>query len=76
MKETLFVCVCYLLAPWRAGVGWRGAGDVQGTGATAGGGGASDPDRDTQTVAMILKHAAHFLILNRNLDEEAQISRS
>ena len=38
------VSVCYLLAPWRAGVGRRGAGDVQRAGATAGGGGASNPD--------------------------------
>lgn len=39
--------MCYLLAPWRAGVGWGGAGDVQGAGTTAGGGGASDPDGET-----------------------------
>ncbi len=42
------VCVTDLLAPWRAGVGWWGAGDVQRAGATAGGGGASNPKwRDT-----------------------------
>lgn len=39
--------MCYLLAPWRAGVRWGGAGDVQGAGTAAGGGGASDPDGET-----------------------------
>lgn len=57
---TVCVSVCYLLAPWRAGVGWRGAGDVQGAGATAGGGGASNPDRETQTAAVILRHTSNF----------------
>lgn len=39
----------YLFTPWRAGVWRRGAGDVQGAGATAGGGGPSDPNRGEDT---------------------------
>lgn len=67
------VCVCYLLAPWRAGVRWRGAGDVQRAGATAGGGGPSDPDRHTQMVAVIPKYILHFpnrvVVLHSDLDK-------
>lgn len=48
------VCVCYLLAPWGAGVGWRCAGNIQRAGATAGGGGASNPDREKQITAVFL----------------------
>lgn len=47
-------CVCYLLAPWGAGVGWRCAGNIQRAGATAGGGGASNPDREKQITAVFL----------------------
>lgn len=46
-SKALGLWVCYLFTAWRAGVWWRGAGDVQGAGATAGGGGASDPNEDT-----------------------------
>lgn len=42
------VSVRYLLAPWGAGVGWRCAGNIQRAGATAGGGGASNPDSEKQ----------------------------
>lgn len=46
--------MCYLLAPWGAGVGWRCAGNIQRAGATAGGGGASNPDREKQITAVFL----------------------
>lgn len=39
----------YLFTAWRAGVWGRGAGDIQGAGATAGGGGASDPNTDVDS---------------------------
>lgn len=39
----------YLFTAWRAGVWGRGAGDVQGAGATAGRGRPSDPNEDTDS---------------------------
>lgn len=50
----------YLLAPWRAGVGWGGAGDVQGAGAAAGGGGASDPDGETPAMCSHAPYVKDF----------------
>lgn len=54
LSGQLGVCVCYLLAPWGAGVRWRCAGNIQRAGATAGGGGASNPDREKQITAVFL----------------------
>lgn len=54
LSGQLGVCVCYLLAPWGAGVGWRCAGNIQRAGATAGWGGASNPDREKQITAVFL----------------------